>query len=1132
MFGRLRIHQKNTPSTVLATACLLLTATSLVSAQPPTASTETSPPPATPPVTSEQIDADLKLVEDSTELDDATKTQLKDLLAQAQAALAQTEAATKQTEQFRAWIDTAPEDLKAARSRQEEPPQGFDLDEAESWNLDQLVAKLALLDKQLDDTRSLFTEAQAEPVRRSARLTEISNDLSATRTKLTAIDDELKNVPSNNGADTSQRVKRLQLAAQRQAAVATIESLESERTAYEAQGELPRLRSQVAERLVTQLSKDAKQLSQLVSRKRQADAQAQKQEANAALRAASDLLKPFAQKTVDRADQRNRRAEDLQLATPKCTAIAEDLQRWGEDFRRTQARADKGASATLGIVLLQKQSRLPDASQYRKEIAKRVWHIRSLQGELLEQEDRLVELADAETAAGTTIAKLRTGGKPLPPNAGDQLVNIYRLERRILSDLHSDTDRFFSRLVTANEDQEALADEVEEYDDFIRQRIFWIRSIAPLALDDLSNASDAFAWLVSSPNRQDLVATLRAASPPRMQHLAAAACIALLTIFRRRMRKKVDKLGEIASAPLCRLFTPTMQALPLTLLLAALLPAVLFLAAGITDTLPTEFPLAVAAALNAVAVALLSTLLTIEVCRPKGIAEAHLGWSTRSLAIVRKNLRWLLIAGPPLLFLVVLFVHQSNPLYRASAGRLCHVALMTLSAFVIHRIFQPNGGVLEEIDPKGTHGWLNRYRAALHVGLVLLPAAVALLSILGFYYTARQLSTDFLRSFELVFCLFIAEGILYRWVRVKRRQIRWQQLLDARERRASGEQAPKDDLAELAAEEEEVDLGEIDHQTRRLIDSSIAIVGLVGLWTIWASVLPALNFLDTYGLWSVEAADGVPQLVSIGDLILAVLIAVFTFIAAKNIPGLIDIALLNRLTLESSLRYAVSTLCQYAITIVGALAVCHLVGIRWGNAQWLVAALSVGLGFGLQEVVANFVCGILLLFERPIRVGDTVTLGDTTGVVVRIRSRATTVRNWDRQEVIVPNKELITGRIVNWTLSDQLNRIVLTVGIAYGSDTQRAREILAEILKQQPTVLDDPQPLITFEQFGDSTLNFVVRAILSDMGERLSTTHDLHTQINDRFAKEGIEIAFPQQDLHIRSVETPLNMTSETNKDN
>jgi potassium efflux system protein len=257
--------------------------------------------------------------------------------------------------------------------------------------------------------------------------------------------------------------------------------------------------------------------------------------------------------------------------------------------------------------------------------------------------------------------------------------------------------------------------------------------------------------------------------------------------------------------------------------------------------------------------------------------------------------------------------------------------------------------------------------------------------------------------------------------------------------------------------------------------------------------------------------------------VLAVLVGVVTFVAAGNIPGLLEVLFLQSLPLDAGARYAASTLARYAIITIGLVFAFHLIGIGWSQVQWLVAALAVGLGFGLQELFANFVYGLILLFERPIRVGDIVTIGDVTGVVTRIQIRTTTIRNWDRKEFIVPNKELIAGRLLNWTLTDEINRIVITIGVAYGTDTDRARKLLFKILREHPLIMDDPAPLVTFEGFGDSALNFVVRAYLPDFSNRMETVHELYSVIHREFTTSGIEIAFPQRDLNIRSLAESVN---------
>ena len=190
----------------------------------------------------------------------------------------------------------------------------------------------------------------------------------------------------------------------------------------------------------------------------------------------------------------------------------------------------------------------------------------------------------------------------------------------------------------------------------------------------------------------------------------------------------------------------------------------------------------------------------------------------------------------------------------------------------------------------------------------------------------------------------------------------------------------------------------------------------------------------------------------------------------------------------------------------------------------MATALTFGLAFGLQEMFANFVAGIIILFEQPVRVGDVVEIDGVTGVVTQIRIRATTITNWDKKDFIVPNKEFITGKLLNWTRSDEVTRLVMTVGIAYGSDTQHARELLEQILRDHPHVLEDPAPLVIFDQFDESTLNFTLRAFIGSLNKRLTVTHDVHVAIDTAFREAGIEIAFPQRDLHVRTIPVELRL--------
>jgi potassium efflux system protein len=255
--------------------------------------------------------------------------------------------------------------------------------------------------------------------------------------------------------------------------------------------------------------------------------------------------------------------------------------------------------------------------------------------------------------------------------------------------------------------------------------------------------------------------------------------------------------------------------------------------------------------------------------------------------------------------------------------------------------------------------------------------------------------------------------------------------------------------------------------------------------------------------------------VTLASLGLALIYGIAAWLLATRLPALIEIVLLRRFDMAPSGRYTVTALTTYVIVAIGILLVLSILGARWSQVQWLVAALTVGIGFGLQEIVANFVSGLIILFERPIRVGDAVTIGDTDGIVTKIKIRATTIRNWDGKELLVPNKEFITGRLLNWSLSDPTTRLVLSVGIAYGSPVRQAMDLMEQAARENENVLDDPVPTVIFESFGDNALGLLLRCFVDSVDLRFTTASALNEAINEKFTAAGITIAFPQRDVHL-----------------
>ncbi len=249
-----------------------------------------------------------------------------------------------------------------------------------------------------------------------------------------------------------------------------------------------------------------------------------------------------------------------------------------------------------------------------------------------------------------------------------------------------------------------------------------------------------------------------------------------------------------------------------------------------------------------------------------------------------------------------------------------------------------------------------------------------------------------------------------------------------------------------------------------------------------------------------------------------IFIAGMTTVAVRNLPGLLEILVWQRMALMAGERYAANTIITYALTLIGGTWAFSAVGLSWGKLQWLFAAVGLGLGFGLQEIFANLVSGIILLFERPVRVGDTVTVGDIVGTVTRIRIRATWITTSNRQELIVPNKEFVTGRLINWTLSDRVLRIELPIGIAYGSDIALVKKLILETVERHDAIMDDPAPTVFFIGFADGVLNFIMRAHCADLDNASATKDELLTAIEASFRENGIQLPFPQRDIHLHGI--------------
>jgi len=246
------------------------------------------------------------------------------------------------------------------------------------------------------------------------------------------------------------------------------------------------------------------------------------------------------------------------------------------------------------------------------------------------------------------------------------------------------------------------------------------------------------------------------------------------------------------------------------------------------------------------------------------------------------------------------------------------------------------------------------------------------------------------------------------------------------------------------------------------------------------------------------------------------------FWLSRLVRSLMDFRIFPRTGLDSGVQYTITTMLHYVVLILAGLVALSLLGFSLTNLALVAGALGVGIGFGLQNIVNNFISGLILLFERPIKVGDLLVIDGQWGTVKEIRVRSTLFETLDRSVLIIPNSELISGKVLNWThFGRGLNRLALKVGVAYHSDVRQVTQLLTDVCRNHPKVLDDPPPQIGFSAYGDNALDFTIWVYLRNPRDRVAVTHELNSAILETFQQHGIEIPFPQRDPHLKDWPAP-----------
>ncbi len=1093
--------------------------------------------------TPETLQRKLKQLDQVADMDEAIRAKVKETYQSAQAELESAAAWAAKAAQSDQLAAAAPNELeKAKRTLAAMPPQPNTSVPADI-TLPQIDQAISKAEADLNVDRNKLVELEAKPNARAARRMDLPKYLGRARNRLAEVEKQLQAAPAADELAALAAARRLLLLAGQRNVEREILAYEREIVEYEATSELLPLQRDLAARRVSLVEQRIKQWRDIANRRREREAESQLREARREATQAHSAVRQLAQDNAALAEMREGLAQHIAETTRQLEQARQQLAALKEQFKRVQEKVDAGGlTNAIGLLLRKQREALPNVRFHYHNISARQADIRDSQLALLQLEDRRSELANLDLRVAAVLRNLDR-----PARQSDRLDleaavrEMLKTEKEYLDALIGDHNSYFDKLVDLDSAERQLIQETDACGRYIDERVLWIGSAQPLGLADLRHAGDALWWLTRPEAWRELAESLAAdARHNPAPLLLALAVFAPLIWFRRRLSGKILAIGEQVARANCCHFRPTLHTVLLTLLAAVVVPGLLWYVSWrlAADLDASPWCKSIGSGLAAMAQVYLVLELIRQVCHPKGLGGAHFQWHAAGLSILRAQVKWLLAAAMPLTFLIAAMDAQDNERWRESLGRLSFVVAALLFSLFLMRALRPAGSVFAAVLASRRGGWLDRLRYGWYPLAVLYPLALSAAAAVGYYYTSQQLAQRLFVTINLLLGLALLRALLLRWALVNRRKLAIGQ---ARQRRAVSqtESNPNSGVVAAAtvaaATSSDRDLATINSQTRRLIEYALALAGILGVWFIWVDVMPALRILNQVPLWqttisvteTVTATDGAAKLqtverlgaITLADLGLAALMLATTLIAAKNIPGLLEMGLLQHLPLDAGIRYAVATVSRYAITVVGLLLACNTLGLGWPKVQWLLAGISVGLGFGLQEIFAHFVSGLIILFERPVRVGDVITVDDVTGVVSRIHMRATTVTNWDRKELIIPNKEFITGRVLNWTLSDPINRVVIKVGIAYGSDTERATALLLKVADEHPVVLKEPPPAVTFEAFGDSSLNFVLRCFLPNLENRNAVIHQLHMAIDRAFRAAAIEIAYPQQDVHVRSID-------------
>ncbi|MBC8949038.1 MULTISPECIES: miniconductance mechanosensitive channel MscM [Xenorhabdus] len=766
-------------------------------------------------------------------------------------------------------------------------------------------------------------------------------------------------------------------------------------------------------------------------------------------------------------------------------------------------------STALGETLRARVTHIPDMSK-SQQIDRDIVELRV---ERLKYEEMLEHLQ-------RPLEQILPSYHTLTPEQKKVYESLIRTRKELLNSLLSGYDNEILEQTQFKVITNKLNDALKEVQDATHRYLFWVADVNPISLNYPLQVVQNLTRLLSLDTFSQLGAAIHSmlTKQDTLLYLLGTLLLVIFSVSSHRqyhafLERSSNRIGKVTqdhfSLTMRTVFWSVVAALPLPMLWSAI-------GYGLQNAWQYPMATAIGNGVRETTPVLWVFMLSAAFAHPNGLFIAHFRWPEERIKRAMRFYRLSIFLIVPLMMALITFNHYKDQDFIATLGRLCFIMLCISLSLVTSSL--KRAGIPLYMDKHGSGE--NIVSSVLWWILLSAPILAALASILGYLQTSQALLGRLETSVAIWFFLLVVYHIVRRWMLIQRRKIAFER---AKQRRAEilAQRAKSEEDSgninssvegTIEVEEPVIDLDAISAQSLGLVRSILTMTALVSLILLWSELHSAFSFLENIRLWDVSTTiNGVDsvQPITLGSVLIAILVIVITTQLVRNLPALLELALLQHLVLTPGTGYAITTLTKYSITLIGGLVGFSLVGIEWSKIQWLIAAMGVGLGFGLQEIFTNIISGLIILFEKPIRIGDTVTIRGLTGSITKINTRATTLSDWDKKEIIVPNKAFITEQFINWSLSDTITRIVLTIPVPADVDSANATDILMSAAKSSPFILDNPMPEVYLVDLQQGIQIYELRAYAAEMGHRMPARHEVHQHILQEFRKHDITLPFP-----------------------